>query len=516
MKRQKIKAIVGLISLIALAAFILLSIYILPGVYNQFISQSTELSYKSTGDEVGATELFIDVAPATKNSLQSLGATDTKIKVYNKKIQYFQPFLVSLNTHTGTLDPQDEIGKYDGEYMIKHVFIRTSDGREFSAMGSSITISQHHNTYVLFFPKADRNGKPVFQDVEYVEVFTKDLCKNPPCPTGHQTIRIDTPLKTSKDILSGEPATILFIFLAILLVIITTLSPCTIPVAAFIIALLPASVTDAKRESSHKKLKNVLDEEEWRYVRKNEIAFIAGHMVIWMSLGALLGFTTLIMKNTGVQTIFGGYRMHLQLVFGTILAFYALKFMGFYNYDPVENLFYTIKLKIMKYVPLPTTAQNIGDRRMTPISSFFTGMSISFACIDCVGPALLIPLVSVLGVLDWIIGIIFMSIYGAFIIIPILLVNYGFSGFLLNLRKKQKLAKKVSFVGGALLLFVAILILTGTNIYYDDWIFKILGGERFTSAVGDYTDLQRDLELEYIPGLLIPYGKGLIRRVKDE
>ncbi|NIQ05445.1 MAG: hypothetical protein GWO20_06870, partial [Candidatus Korarchaeota archaeon] len=90
--------------------------------------------------------------------------------------------------------------------------------------------------------------------------------------------------------------------------------------------------------------------------------------------------------------------MHLQLVFGTILAFYALKFMGFYNYDPVENLFYTIKLKIMKYVPLPTTAQNIGDRRMTPISSFFTGMSISFACIDCVGPALLIPLVSVLGV----------------------------------------------------------------------------------------------------------------------
>nr|NIQ06184.1 hypothetical protein [Candidatus Korarchaeota archaeon] len=137
MDKGKLKLIGGVVGLIILAALIILSIYTLPGVYNQFISKSTELSYRSTGDTVGATDLFIDVAPGTESAIRSLGASDAQVQEFNKKLIYFKPFLVSLNTHTGTLDPQDEIGKYDEEYMMDHVFLRTSDGREFSAMGSA-------------------------------------------------------------------------------------------------------------------------------------------------------------------------------------------------------------------------------------------------------------------------------------------------------------------------------------------------------------------------------------------
>ncbi len=121
-------------------------------------------------------------------------------------------------------------------------------------------------------------------------------------------------------------------------------------------------------------------------------------------------------------------------------------------------------------------------------------MSLSFACIECVGVAILVPVISLFGFIEWTIGVMFIAVLGTMIVVPVLLINYGFSDWLLDLRRKQRLARRMSFISGVMMLFIAILTLTGLNLYYDDWLFRLLGGDRFNDVLGtSYSELQREL-----------------------
>ena len=94
--------------------------------------------------------IYFNVTYGTETYLKKIGLWEEA----QPKLRYSQPFVFNAGTHVGTIVDLDIDGK---------VFLLTEDGLRYPAVGQPIASTTHHNTWLVFLPKFDMQGEPIFE-----------------------------------------------------------------------------------------------------------------------------------------------------------------------------------------------------------------------------------------------------------------------------------------------------------------------------------------------------------------
>ena len=92
--------------------------------------------------------IYFNVTYGTETYLRKIGLWEEA----EPKLKFSQPFVFSASTHVGTIIDLDLEGKVFLEF----------DGVRYPAVGNGIASTTHHNTWLVFLPKFDMMGEPIF------------------------------------------------------------------------------------------------------------------------------------------------------------------------------------------------------------------------------------------------------------------------------------------------------------------------------------------------------------------
>jgi cytochrome c biogenesis protein CcdA len=94
--------------------------------------------------------IYFNVTYGTETYLKKIGLWEEA----QPKLRYSQPFVFNAGTHVGTIADLDIDGK---------VFLVAEDNIRYPAVGQPIASTTHHNTWLVFLPKFNMMGEPIFE-----------------------------------------------------------------------------------------------------------------------------------------------------------------------------------------------------------------------------------------------------------------------------------------------------------------------------------------------------------------
>ncbi|HEY4496600.1 MAG TPA: cytochrome c biogenesis protein CcdA [Candidatus Paceibacterota bacterium] len=212
--------------------------------------------------------------------------------------------------------------------------------------------------------------------------------------------------------------------------ILTFLAPCTLPLVPGYLAFISGvSLGDLKIEEN-KKLK-------WK-IFLNGLAFVIGFSIVFIFLGALVGFG-------GRHLI--QYRDILARVGGVFVIFFGLFML---------NIF---KIPFLNKDFKPKTPKIFEKGR--PLNSIILGSTFALGWTPCVGPILgsVLTLAGASATVGS--GVALLSIFSLGLAIPFLLIALLINSSTTIINSISKYLNIISFVGGAFLIFLGVLIVMG-------------------------------------------------------
>jgi cytochrome c biogenesis protein CcdA len=93
--------------------------------------------------------IYFNVTYGTETYLKKIGLWEDA----EPKLRYSQPFVFNASTHVGTIIDLDLEGKV---YLL-------FEGVRYPAVGTPIASTTHHDTWLVFLPKFDMQGEPIFE-----------------------------------------------------------------------------------------------------------------------------------------------------------------------------------------------------------------------------------------------------------------------------------------------------------------------------------------------------------------
>ncbi len=214
-------------------------------------------------------------------------------------------------------------------------------------------------------------------------------------------------------------------------------SPCVLPLVPMYIGYLAGGTKSMDEQG------NII------YKRKtimlNTLLFVVGISAAFFLLG--LGFSA-------AGQFFSSNRMLLARIGGGIIILFGLFQLGFFGSKFLNQ---------DRRLPL-----GLSKLSMNPFTALLLGFIFSFAWTPCVGPALTSVLIMASSASSGLQGFLLIGVYTIGFIIPFLAVGL-FTGTLLNFFKKhQKAVKYTVKVGGALMILMGVMMITG-------WMNNITG-----------------------------------------
>jgi cytochrome c-type biogenesis protein len=228
------------------------------------------------------------------------------------------------------------------------------------------------------------------------------------------------------------------------------LSPCVLP-------LIPSYLSFVSGVS----LEEMRSEQALRRVRSrvvlNSVAFILGFSLVFVSLGASASY---------LGSLFLGYRNFIRLAGGLFVLFVGLYLVGLFKIPGLE-----------RYLQF-----NLKDKPAGYMGSVLVGITFAVAWTPCVGPILgaILALAGTSGEVGR--GILLLSTYAAGLGVPFFLSAMAINSFFQFSQTFRRYIQPVHIMGGVLLIFVGILLLTDYMTFLNayalrftpDWLLKRL------------------------------------------
>lgn len=92
--------------------------------------------------------IYFNITFGSEAYLRKIGEWETA----QRRSRMAQAFVISANTHVGSIR---DLSLEDRVFLIM-------DGKRYPSSGKPVASTTHHDTYIVFFPKYDMNGQPMF------------------------------------------------------------------------------------------------------------------------------------------------------------------------------------------------------------------------------------------------------------------------------------------------------------------------------------------------------------------
>jgi len=236
----------------------------------------------------------------------------------------------------------------------------------------------------------------------------------------------------------GQSITLLVAFAAGLL---SFLSPCVLP-------LIPSYVALITGISGRTAADGKAAEEVSRRALVNGLLFVAGFTSIFMMLGA---------SATAVGALFGQYGEWIARIGGVIVLILGLHVLGILRLPGLDR-------------DTRLLGRFSGGRRLGRAGTFLVGMAFGAGWTPCIGPVLagILTLAATTGSLAQ--GLTLLATYSAGLAIPFMLATVALGRFLTTSRRFRKAMPWIERTSGALLLLLAVLLLTGSLTTLSGWL----------------------------------------------
>lgn len=216
--------------------------------------------------------------------------------------------------------------------------------------------------------------------------------------------------------------------------LLTFLAPCTLPlVPAYLGFISGASAKDLEDPELLPKIR--------RRVLFNGVFYVLGFSIIFIALGIIFGLGGVALAK---------YQSILTRVGGAFVIFFGLYLMHIFDKIPLFQKFASTKrINILSKL-----------KPGTPTSSFIFGATFAFGWTPCVGPILgsILLLASSTATVGQ--GAMLLSVFSLGLAIPFLIIAWGIGHASQTIQKLSKILPYISFIGGALLLILGVLLLT--------------------------------------------------------
>ena len=239
----------------------------------------------------------------------------------------------------------------------------------------------------------------------------------------------------------GRSITLLVAFLAGLL---SFLSPCVLP-------LIPSYVALITGVSGRTATTGKLDEGVSRLALVNGLLFVAGFTSVFMMLGA---------SATAVGSLFGQYGDWISRIGGVIVLVLGLHVLGLLRVPGLDR-------------DTRLLGKLSGGRRLGRAGTFLVGMAFGAGWTPCIGPVLagILALAATTGSLSE--GMALLAVYSAGLAVPFMLATLALGRFLTASRRFRRAMPWVERASGALLVVVALLLLTGSLEMLSGWTSRL-------------------------------------------
>ena len=224
--------------------------------------------------------------------------------------------------------------------------------------------------------------------------------------------------------------------------ILTFFAPCTFPLLPGYLGFISgASVKEISQDKNIKKR-----------VFRNALLYVIGFSIVFIMMGTLFGF---------LGDILDGSRVWLEKIGAITIIFFGLYLMHIFDFKIFQ--FLSIQKKI-PYVSKLTPGK--------PLSSFLFGVFFALGWTPCVGPVLGSILTLAATGQGAQKGMILLFIFALGLAIPFLLVAAFVGKAMTYVKELNKILSLISFIGGAFLLTMGILLLTNTFVIWISWVYK--------------------------------------------
>jgi len=208
-------------------------------------------------------------------------------------------------------------------------------------------------------------------------------------------------------------------------------SPCVLPLIPLYLGYLTGGYTD----------------EGENFTPKERVRTLINTLFFVIGIG--FAFFVLALGMTAVGSFFGTRKYLLARIGGVIVILFGLYQLGLFGTSKTLNKEKRIHLPLEKMA-------------MSPVTALLMGFVFSFAWTPCVGPTLTSVLLMAASSSSKAAGFLLIGVYTLGFVIPFIAVGIFADGLLRLFRKHRGVVRYTAKIGGALLVVMGILMLTGT------------------------------------------------------
>jgi cytochrome c biogenesis protein CcdA len=376
---------------------------------------------------LGRSNIYFVVTFGTEEYLKAMGLWE-EVK---PKLSTSQAFVIAANTHIGNIKDLD---------LENKVFLIDENGFEYPHIGRAMALTAHHNTYLVFFPRYDMMGAPLFEREQgKFDIVIRNI------DFDERVFTFYHPLPTSRQGRLTPPniTTMIMLITAALAGLTLACSPCLL--GALTVGSLTLGTTSSGPESTvGKRLKSMLV--------KNTVSFLLTFIVAYM----LMVIATAAF-NVGPEAF-----RTVEIIGGALLLVFGLSFLRVWG--PVKRLENTLANFLIKLRPgfrKYVTNEDLHSVNVDPKVASTMGTCLSFVCSTAGAPTLSMSLVlplmvyAGLGNLYWSFMIVLAYLIAASI--PFLLLALGLGELLL--KHAAKMANRLLVLDAFLLVGLGVILL---------------------------------------------------------
>jgi cytochrome c biogenesis protein CcdA len=367
--------------------------------------------------------IYFNVTYGTETYLKKLGLWEET----EPKLRLSQPFVFNASTHVGTIR---DLSLDDKVFLL-------ADGVRYPAVGQPIASTTHHDTYLIFLPRFDMDGRPIFEKKSgYFEILIEGV----DIPA-ERVFTFNYPLPVTGD-RQLDPIRILMLIGAAITAMLLTCTPCLVG-SLTVGSLAMGTAWGAESEAAAKQVRADMIKKTLYYLAALVVAYAAVAV-------AASSF------NVSIEDI-----RPVEVMGGVLLLVVGLSFLR--SWQPViwlENAAIRLVLKISPGFSSYVSADN-PEPTFSSRSSSAMGASLAMVCSVAGAPtlttAIILPVMIYAGLNDIYWSLLILLVYLVITSIPFLLIAIGLGEFLLGLsmtlRKRLLVANAFVLIGlGAMLI----------------------------------------------------------------
>jgi cytochrome c biogenesis protein CcdA len=384
------------------------------GISSQDTGSTISVSDAEECFRAGGT-IYFNVTYGTQTYLEKVGLWEGA----KDRLRYSQPFVFNASTHVGTIR---DLTLDDKVFLV-------ADGRRYPAVGQSIESTTHHDTWLLFLPRYDVEGTPIFEgDSGGFEIVIEGV----DIPAV-RNFAFSLPLPVTGAGRSLEPARILMLVGAAMAAMLLTCTPCLVG-SLTIGTLTMGSAWGSDAQTAAKEIRSDMI--------KKTLIYLGALVVAYAAVAMASSVFDVSLEDIRIVEVMGG----------VLLVVVGLSFLR--SWRPVvwlENGFVKLLLRVYpgmrEYVTADEPEPVVGSG-----SSSAMGASLAMVCSVAGAPtlttAIIFPVMIYAGLNDIYWSLLILFVYLLVTAIPFLLIGVGLGEFLMNLSLawRQKLLVANAFV----------------------------------------------------------------------